>query len=527
MAGPMARRMVAGIIAALMMSALLSMALPAGALACGFNTWYLPEGYTGGNFDTYILIQNPNPWKAEADVRFMTDTEVTDPVRYSLAPNSRTTMAVDDHPGLEDANVSTMVEANSGVVVERAMYFKYEGGKAGGSNSIGASGTSCTWYLAEGYTGEDFDTYILVMNPNDVPVNFDVRYFTSAPTGAGKEAGPTHVDKSYTVGPMRRFTIHVDEIAGLEDCEVSASVRVTGAGGVGGDYGVVLPGIVCERAMYFSYMGIDGGHCSIGAPSASSRWYCPEGRTAGEYDTYILVMNPNETATRVKATFMVPAGGAGAAGRRARPHEPTPPAPPEPLPDKVITRQFTLAPLERYTIPLDQVEGLEATDVATMIESWPEVQEGGRASSVHNPVVVERAMYFTRGHGGDGHNSIGATEKLEYWLMAEGYTAGGFDSWILVQNPNACDVKVRATFMKPEGDPVEREYEIKRMSRLTIPIDEIEGLESSEVSTRLQVLGPVGGGLGAASEYGIVAERAMYFEYKGIVGGHCSLGVGE
>ncbi len=26
---------------------------------------------------------------------------------------------------------------------------------------------------------------------------------------------------------------------------------------------------------------------------------------------------------------------------------------------------------------------------------------------------------------------------------------------------------------------------------------------------------------------GVIAERAMYFEYNGIMGGHCSLGVGE
>ncbi len=80
----------------------------------------------------------------------MTENSVTEPVEYKLGPNSRTTIAVDDQPGLENANVSTMVEATGGVVVERSMYFNYENGKAGGSDSIGANQTSRSWYLAEG-----------------------------------------------------------------------------------------------------------------------------------------------------------------------------------------------------------------------------------------------------------------------------------------------------------------------------------------------------------------------------------------
>ena len=539
-----ARKLIATIIAAIMISTLLVIASPAGAQAFGFGKWYLPEGYTGGNFDTYILIQNPNDWEAEASVRFMTDEAVTEPLEYELGANSRTTISVDEQPGLQNANVSTMVEASSGVVVERAMYFNYENGKAGGSDSIGANQTSRSWYMAEGYTGGDFDTYILVMNPNEVPVNIKARFIKpAAVAGSGGAVEPQFIEKEYKVEPMRRFTIHVDEIEGLEDAEVSTEVFVLNAG-EGGEWEEEAPGVVCERAMYFNYFGINGGHCSIGAPYPSNTWYLPEGRTAGEYDTFVLVMNPNSTPTHVRATFMVPADGAGA-GRDANPYEPDPDEEwkpePDPVPDNVITRDFVLDPLERYTIPLDKVEGLEATDVSTMIESWAEENEPGPEPAPDpepegegavgggscNPVVVERAMYFTRGNNGDGHNSIGGTQKREYWLMAEGYTAGGFDTWILVQNPNDVDVTVRATFMKPEGEPIVREYPVKKMSRLTIPVDKIDGLESAEVSTKLQVLGAVEGGRNAACENGIVAERAMYFEYNGIVGGHSSLGVGE
>lgn len=514
----------AACLSAAMLATLVVLVLPAAAGACGYSKWYLPEGYTGGNFDTYILIQNPNDCEAKVGVTFLTDVGATDPREYRVPPLSRFTIAVDEIKGLEDANVSTIVEQleGCGIVVERAMYFNYADGKAGGSNSIGANQLSTQWYLAEGYTGDDFDTYILVMNPNEEPAYVKARFITPP----RKEAGGTHatepnyVERRYKIEPMRRFTIHVDEIPGLEDTEVSTEIFCE-PGGSGGEY---APGVVAERAMYFNYFGINGGHCSIGAPAPSNTWYLPEGRTAGEFDTYVLVMNPNYSRTHVKASFLVPRNGAGG-GREMRPHDPAPPEKPEP--NKVITREFVLEPLERFTIRVDGIEGLEATDVATIVESWAEGSGAGSASNESNPVVVERAMYFTRGNNGDGHNTIGACRKQDYWLLAEGYTAGGFDTWVLLMNPNDEPVRVKAQYMKPEGDPVTREYEVLGKSRMTIKVDDIEGLESTEVSTKLWAEAWAGGGRRADCEFGIIAERAMYFEYNGIVGGHCSLGVGE
>jgi hypothetical protein len=515
----------ASLLSVTIVATILVLAVPAGAGACGYGTWYLPEGYTGGNFDTYILIQNPNGCEAKASITFMTDKGVTEPATYEIAKNSRFTLKVNDVPGLGDANVSTMVkqESGSGLVVERAMYFNSPDGKVGGSDSIGANELSTSWYLPEGYTGGDFDTYILVMNPNEQAVRIKARFIEPPKAGAGGVTEPNFIEKEYEVPALRRFTIHVDEVPGLEDAEVSTEIISEPA-----KDGECAPGVVAERAMYFSYMGVRGGHASIGAAAPSNVWYMPEGRTAGEYDSYVLVMNPNETRTHVRATFMVPQGGA-AGGMALGHNEPAPT--PVPAPNKVITKEFVLEPLERYTIAVDKLPGLEATDVATMIESWAEGSGSGsgsgrKASNECNPVVAERSMYFKRGNSGDGHNTIGASQKREYWLMAEGYTAGGFDTWILVMNPNEAAVRVEVTFMKPEGEPVVKEYEVLGRSRLTIPVDEIPGLESSEVSSKVQVLGTVSGRT-AACEYGIIAERAMYFEYNGIVGGHCSLGVGE
>ncbi|MBU4489203.1 MAG: hypothetical protein KKE79_01035, partial [Actinobacteria bacterium] len=45
------------------------------------------------------------------------------------------------------------------------------------------------------------------------------------------------------------------------------------------------------------------------------------------------------------------------------------------------------------------------------------------------------------------HDSIGVTEPNKTWYLAEGSTAGGFETWVLVQNPGTETATVDLTFM--------------------------------------------------------------------------------
>jgi len=65
------------------------------------------------------------------------------------------------------------------------------------------------------------------------------------------------------------------------------------------------------------------------------------------------------------------------------------------------------------------------------------------------PVVAERAMYGNNRTW--GHDSIGVGEPRAIWYLAEGSTAGGFETWVLVQNPNDTPANVTLTFMTPGG----------------------------------------------------------------------------
>jgi hypothetical protein len=136
------------------------------------------------------------------------------------------------------------------------MYFDYQG-KQGGSCSLGAPAAQPGWYLAEGYTGGDFDEYVLVGNTGGETVRVKFSFLTRDGL-----AGETIRD----MVPGSRHTLHVNEYVPGED--VSVIVEETGG-----------KGIVVERAMYFDYSGRRGGHAALGVPEASTTWFFAEGYT--------------------------------------------------------------------------------------------------------------------------------------------------------------------------------------------------------------------------------------------------------
>ena len=79
----------------------------------------------------------------------------------AIPAKSRRTFSLNDY--VTDYDVSTLVQPRGGeVIAERSMY---DAGRTWGTCSIGAVAPATTWYLAEGSTGEGFETWVLVQNP--------------------------------------------------------------------------------------------------------------------------------------------------------------------------------------------------------------------------------------------------------------------------------------------------------------------------------------------------------------------------
>lgn len=161
-------------------------AIDGGHSKAGLNAlsrkWYFAEGYTGPGFSEYLLVLNPTQLAAALDFTFMREDGSSVTKSFDLAPASRFTLDVASVEGVAGSPASVLVESSRPVMAERTMYFTYDGKIAGGDAVPGARAPRNDWFFAEGYVGPGFETWVLIMNPNDAPIEAGV-YFDSGEGG--------------------------------------------------------------------------------------------------------------------------------------------------------------------------------------------------------------------------------------------------------------------------------------------------------------------------------------------------------
>ncbi len=134
------------------------------------TTWFIAEGHTGPLFAEYILLSNPNYAAATATVRYLTPTGSVITKTYQLKATSRTTILVNDIPGLGATDVSASITSTLPIIAERSMYWPGTWGQwYEGHNSVGLTSTGTKWALAEGENGGAHNavSYILLANPTN------------------------------------------------------------------------------------------------------------------------------------------------------------------------------------------------------------------------------------------------------------------------------------------------------------------------------------------------------------------------
>jgi len=373
------------------------------------KTWYLAEGTTAWGFETYILVQNPNPTPTDVTYTFMKPGGQTQTAVFNVAGSSRFTILVNSF--VQSSDVSTKVEGSQPIICERAMYYTPPGGskRVLGHDSIGVVDPSPTWYLAEGTSAWGFETYVLVQNPNTEAVDVTMTFM--------KPGGVTQT-YAFPVAGQARFTVNVNQV--VQQSDVSTRVEATGP-------------VICERAMYRYNKQL--GHDSIGTPSTSQEWYLSEGTTAWGFDEYVLIQNPNGGQAAVGVQFMLPDGS-------------------------IVPYGVVVPGQSRYTIYVNTVPGCENTDLSTFVSS-------------NLPVICERAMYWQGVTSPGGHDTIGTPMPSTRWYLAEGTTAWGFEEYVLVQNPNAEAAVVSFTFMKPDGTTEFVSFSMPGNSRFSLRANDV------------------------------------------------------
>jgi hypothetical protein len=399
-------------------------------------------------FDTYLLLYNPSQQNLPVDVRFLRPAKGPETRNYVLAPHSRYTVHVDMLYPSDEVSMEVSAPA-PGVVAERAMYFDYQGWADGGHASTGVEQPTLEGCFAEGYTGQGFETWLLLANPEDKEAQVEVSYLL-------EDGNP--IICSYKLAPSSRFTILVNDVPGLKPGSVGIKYRSTN--------GVK---VAAERSMYFDYHGKRGGHCSPAVTETSQKLYLAEGYTGEDFDTWILLANPSQQAADVQLTYLVQGG-------------------------QNVTEKRAIPAMSRLTI--NAGEKVRDQSFGVTIESLNGVG-----------IVAERAMYFNYYGMDDGHCSPAVIHPSQTLYLAEGYTGGKFDTWILLANPNPDAAAARLTFAKEDGSEVALDVSIPAQSRFSLRANDVKGLEGCSFSTRVDSNRP------------LLMERSMYFFFKNWSGG--------
>jgi hypothetical protein len=311
------------------------------------------------------------------------------------------------------------------------------------------------WYLAEGTTAWGFSTQITIANPNNSDMNCTVTYM---PTGAA------NTQETVGLPANSQTTLTADHLTSLLG-QVDFSTRVQAVQD--------MP-IAVDRTMQWTGPGAQSpeGHCSIGVTAPSTTWYLPEGSSNHGFESWLLVQNPQGAEATCTITYMIEGE------------------------DPVVTTK---------KVPATSRQSFSMEDDIGNKDASVEVKSD-------RAVICERAVY--RNNRREGHDSIGTTAASEDCYLAEGTTAWGFTTYVLVQNPGDDQVHVNITYMTPSGPVAHPENPIAMPgnSRKTVKVNDF--LPATDFSTRVSGSEPV------------IAERAMYWGEGTAMGEACHDSIG-
>ncbi|MPZ18869.1 MAG: hypothetical protein GEV06_13280 [Luteitalea sp.] len=312
----------------------------------GASRWYFAEGAAVGPFRTFFALANVDPLlDAEVELKYLLENGSTRTSQVRVPASTRQT--VEAPPGI--GGFGAEVRSTNGVPIyaERAMFWSdYQGGHT----SKGIAEPSTEWHLAEGANFDGiFTTYLLFANPNPTPITVDVRYLTD-------DGGTTSAQYSVPANGRRTVLVGAPGHGGPTNTSFSAIATAP-------------LGFVAERAVYVA--GMTEGTASAGIAGPAVQWAFADGASGGfaeyqrfedndrrSFDTYYFVSNPHNSAATVTVRFYRPDGTG-------------------------VVESYSVKPSSRIAVLV--------TNPALSNQRY------GAVFTASQPVVVERAMYYSRG----------------------------------------------------------------------------------------------------------------------------------
>lgn len=345
--------------------------------------WYFAEGFTAGGFNTYFTLANPTAYQATITLTFLLDNGTSKSQTVTVKPFGRQTVLADQL--LPNASFGTKVVSNYPIVAERAMYFTV--GPINGASTTFASRKPCyRWYFANGKASNEFDTWLLVLNPQKQAAKATVTFYP--------ENGNAY-NVSLNIPANRRSSFLLDNYF---------------SGNFGFKLQSSLP-VVAERSVYFNTSEANGGFTVLGRQKPHNFWYFAEGFSGGNFNTEYNLLNPSLLPAEVSITYFTPSG-------------PT------------LTSTQTVLPQSLATVSARAPQQIGPN------------QEFAAIISSNQPIFAERSVYYSLNESSGAAAEFGAYGPAQKRFLAEGFTGLGFANWLLLFNPNTVPIQVNVKFLK-------------------------------------------------------------------------------
>lgn len=272
----------------------------------GLQTTYFAEGFTGqaktngrASFTESLNLFNSRALPGSATITYYvlnTNGSTTQKTKQvTLAALSASTLSVNADAG-NDRQVSIAVAHSPGVVAQMLLQrTSPSGATLDAASSSGSNQAATTWNFAEGYTGEEFQEYLSIFNPNPAAASVQVRFLPAS----GAPPAPV----TYTVGPNGRQSINVrSAYLGLAGRHAAKSVAI-----------IVNANqkIVADRVLYWgagSGSGKFGYEVAPGIPTGATSLSFPGLLIGGANEPYITALNPGAARAGLQVIFRDAAG---------------------------------------------------------------------------------------------------------------------------------------------------------------------------------------------------------------------------
>jgi hypothetical protein len=113
-------------------------------------------------------------------------------------------------------------------------------------------------------------------------------------------------------------------------------------------------------------------------------------------------------------------------------------------------------------------------------------------------IAVDRRMIW-QGPGAaspEGHSSVGVSGPAKIWYLAEGSSKWGFETWLLIQNPNDKKATCTITYMTADSGPIPVKVIVDPNSRASFNMGTHIGAKDASIKV--------------SADIPVIPERAMY-----------------